>query len=126
MVYGKILFNNIKEYTPKWYPTVPYSQTVKPTFGTPTLNSVRKPQNVWHINTLDSTKRMWRNFAFVFQRHSFMWQVLLFSIAFVGFYMVREPILAIYKANNRHRTYNAAMAKEKAHKKKLRELEEAE
>lgn len=34
MVYGKILFNNIKEYTPKWYPTIPYSQTVKPTFGT--------------------------------------------------------------------------------------------
>lgn len=34
MVYGKILFNNIKEYTPKWYPTIPYSQTVKPVFGT--------------------------------------------------------------------------------------------
>ena len=33
MVYGKILFNNIKEYTPKWYPTIPYSQTVKPVFG---------------------------------------------------------------------------------------------
>jgi hypothetical protein len=34
MVYGKILFNNIKEYTPKWFPTIPYSQTVKPVFGT--------------------------------------------------------------------------------------------
>lgn len=33
MVYGRILYNNIKEYTPKWYPTVPYSQTVKPTFS---------------------------------------------------------------------------------------------
>jgi len=33
MVYGKILFNNFKEYTPKWYPAVPYSQTVKQTFG---------------------------------------------------------------------------------------------
>ena len=33
MVFGKILFNNIKEYTPKWYPTIPYSQTVRPTFG---------------------------------------------------------------------------------------------
>ena len=31
--YGKILYNNIKEYTPKWFPTIPYSQTVKPTFG---------------------------------------------------------------------------------------------
>ena len=69
---------------------------------------------------------MWRNFAFVFQRHSFLWQVLLFSIAFVGFYMVRQPILAIYKANNKNRTYEAAMVKEKAYKKKMRELEEAE
>lgn len=34
MVYGRILYNNIKEYTPKWYPTIPYSQTVKHTFGT--------------------------------------------------------------------------------------------
>lgn len=33
MVYGRILYNNIKEYTPKWYPTIPYSQTVKPTFS---------------------------------------------------------------------------------------------
>lgn len=33
MVYGKILFNNIKEYTPSWIKTVPYSQTTKPTFG---------------------------------------------------------------------------------------------
>ncbi len=34
MVYGRILYNNIKEYTPKWYPTIPYSQTVKPIFST--------------------------------------------------------------------------------------------
>jgi predicted neutral ceramidase superfamily lipid hydrolase len=33
MVYGRILYNNIKEYTPKWFPTIPYSQTVKPVFG---------------------------------------------------------------------------------------------
>ncbi len=35
MVYGRILYNNIKEYTPKNFPTIPYSQTVKPLFGTP-------------------------------------------------------------------------------------------
>lgn len=34
MVYGRILYNSIREYTPKFFPTVPYSQTVKPTFGT--------------------------------------------------------------------------------------------
>lgn len=33
MVYGKILFNNIKEYTPSFIKTVPYSQTFKPSFG---------------------------------------------------------------------------------------------
>lgn len=33
MVYGRILYNNIKEYTPKWYPTIPYSQAVRPTFS---------------------------------------------------------------------------------------------
>jgi hypothetical protein len=34
MVYGRILYNSIKEYTPKWFPTIPYSQTTKPVFGT--------------------------------------------------------------------------------------------
>ena len=33
MVYGRILYNSIKEYTPKFFPTIPYSQTVKPVFG---------------------------------------------------------------------------------------------
>jgi hypothetical protein len=33
MTYGKILYNNIKEYTPKSFKTIPYSQTVKPSFG---------------------------------------------------------------------------------------------
>ena len=33
MVYGKLIYNNVKEYTPSWFKTIPYSQTVKPTFG---------------------------------------------------------------------------------------------
>ena len=42
-MYGRILYNNIKEYTPKWFPTIPYSQTVKPTFGTaPITQSARR------------------------------------------------------------------------------------
>ena len=45
MVYGKILFNNIKEYTPKWYPTIPYSQTVRPTFGTQPLTQFVNPKS---------------------------------------------------------------------------------
>jgi len=34
MVYGKILLNNIREYTPLWFRTIPYSRTLKPTLGT--------------------------------------------------------------------------------------------
>lgn len=33
MVYGRIIFNNVKEYTPSWIKTIPYSQVTKPTFG---------------------------------------------------------------------------------------------
>lgn len=44
MVYGKILYNSIKEYTPKWYPTIPYSQTVKPVFGITILIQEENPK----------------------------------------------------------------------------------
>jgi len=33
MVYGRILYNSIREYTPRFFPTVPFSQTTKPVFG---------------------------------------------------------------------------------------------
>jgi len=33
MVYTRLLFNNIKEYTPSFIKTVPYSQVTKPVFG---------------------------------------------------------------------------------------------
>jgi hypothetical protein len=42
MVYGRILYNSIKEYTPKWFPTIPYSQTTKPVFGKPDNKKVVK------------------------------------------------------------------------------------
>lgn len=34
MVYGKIFYNNIKEYTPTWMKTIPYSQVTKTVLGT--------------------------------------------------------------------------------------------
>lgn len=40
--------------------------------------------------------------------------------------MFYEPFLYVYRLNNRHRTYEAAMVKERAHKKKLKDLEDAE
>lgn len=74
----------------------------------------------WKFNTTPAGKAFWRNFAFVFQRHSWIWQFVIFGVCFVSFHICRDPILAIYKANNTHRTYKAAMIKEKAHKKKLK------
>jgi len=35
------------------------------------------------------------------------------------------PVLYIYQSNNKHRGYEAAMIKERAHKKKLKDLETA-
>lgn len=42
MVYGRILYNSIKEYTPKWFPTIPFSQTTKPVFGSFGITQVAK------------------------------------------------------------------------------------
>ena len=44
MVYGRILYNTIKEYTPKNFPTIPYSQTVKPSFGTQSSTQCDSPK----------------------------------------------------------------------------------
>ena len=33
MVYTRLLFNNIKEYTPNFIKTIPYAQITKPVFG---------------------------------------------------------------------------------------------
>jgi len=30
MVFNRILFNNIKEYTPSWIKTIPHSQVTRP------------------------------------------------------------------------------------------------
>ena len=33
MVYTRILYNSIKEYTPSWIKTIPYSQVTKSVLG---------------------------------------------------------------------------------------------
>lgn len=54
------------------------------------------------------------------QRYSWLWQVMIFSISFATFHMIYDTILFAYVQNNKHRTYEAAMVRERAHKKKLR------
>lgn len=55
-----------------------------------------------------------------------MWQVFIVMVAFTTYYTLTIPIIELYKSNNTHRTYEACIAKERAHKKKLREEEEKE
>ena len=125
-MYGRILYNNIKEYTPKWFPTIPYSQTVKPTFSNFLLIEARGPQMVSAFNAAPATKKTWRFFAATVQANSWAYQILIFGIAFFLFHSFYDPFLYFYIANNKHRTYEAAMVKERAHKKKLKDLEAAE
>lgn len=37
MVFNRILFNNIKEYTPVWMKTIPYNQTARSVVSTMVL-----------------------------------------------------------------------------------------
>jgi hypothetical protein len=71
----------------------------------------RKPQIAWSFNTSPVGKTFWRNFAFVFQRQSWMWQIFIVGLTFVTYHVCRDPFLAIYEANNKNRTYAAAMIK---------------
>jgi hypothetical protein len=64
MVYGKIFYNNIKEYTPTWMKTIPYSQVTKTTLGTEPLIcllifSGRRPQVVGRFNADPKVKAGW-------------------------------------------------------------------
>lgn len=45
MVYGRILYNSIKEYTPRNFPTIPFSQTAKPRFGKYPLTQEDNPKS---------------------------------------------------------------------------------
>lgn len=84
------------------------------------LISGRQPQVISGFNANPNVKSAWRVFARVFQHNSWMWQVFIFGLAFTMYYAIYTPFVAIYQSNNKHRTYEAAIAKEKAHKKKLR------
>jgi len=86
----------------------------------------RKPQVVSAFNASPAGKTLWRNFAFVFQRQSWAWQFFILGLTFAFYHIVRDPLLLIYEANNTHRGYNAAITREKAHKKKIQDQEEAE
>ena len=84
------------------------------------LFTEKSPQVVSSFNSTPNAKAGWRLFSKVFQQNSWMWQVFMFGSAFAMYYVIYIPLVAIYQTNNVHRTYEAAMTKEKAHKKKLK------
>ncbi len=58
-------------------------------------------------------------------KYSWAYQFFIFGLTFGLWATFYYPTLYVYQANNQHRTFNAAIAKERAHKKKLREAEAA-
>jgi hypothetical protein len=57
---------------------------------------------------------------------SWAYQVFVFGLCFGIWSGIFFPVLSIYQTNNKHRTYEAAMAKERAYKKAQKEKELAE
>ena len=88
-------------------------------------HSVRQQQVVSKLNARPLAKRGWMMLAEVF-KYSWLYQFFIFGMAFSMWATFYFPVLWVYQANNKGRTYEACMAKEKAFKKKKRELEEAE
>ncbi|KRW98385.1 hypothetical protein PPERSA_12864 [Pseudocohnilembus persalinus] len=119
MVYTKVLFNNIKEYTPSFIKTVPYSQVTKPQF-------VKRAQVVTKLNASPQMKRFWRGFRNNVQIYPWAWQLVVLGIAY-GFYAVTYyPWLAVYRGVNQERTIDAAIEREKQWAQKQAEQEEEE
>lgn len=54
-----------------------------------------------------------------------MYQVFMFGLVFGLWATFYYPVLHVYQANNKHRTYEAAMTKERAFKKLQKEKEAA-
>ena len=121
MVYTRLLFNNIKEFTPNFFKTIPYSQTVKPVLG-------RKAQVAWKMTKDPKTIRATLFFKRYVINNSVNYQIFLFLLTFGITSVFFYPSLWAYQANNRHRQLDAAIAKEKAyqHKKALEDEEEGE
>jgi len=70
-------------------------------------------------------KRGWRLVGQAFH-YSWAYQLFMFGLCFGLWSSIFFPCLWLYQFNNRHRTYDAAMLKERAYKRKLKEQEDAE
>ena len=118
MVYTRLLFNNIKEFTPNFMKTVPYNKCVRPQLG-------RKPQVGWKAFKDPRTIRLMRIFKRYIIDDSAYYQLFFFGVVFTMTSVFFFPALWVYQSNNRHRQLSAAVQRERAYKKRKAE-EEAE
>jgi hypothetical protein len=89
------------------------------------VNAGKRPQVVSKWNANPMVKRGWRLVGELFN-YSWAYQIFIFGLTFGIWASIFFPCLWLYKYNNTGRTYEAAMIKERAHKKKLKDIEEAE
>jgi hypothetical protein len=68
------------------------------------------------------TKAGWRLLGKV-QLNTPAWWMFTLGLTFLFWAGSYYSVLYLYQRNNRHRTFEAAIAKEKAHKKRLRDAE---
>lgn len=74
MVYSRILFNNIKEYTPTWMKTIPHRAAVRPNFGKKTAkNHQEKPEKNILVFFLKEEFALPINFALIFLKPEDQW-----------------------------------------------------
>merc|ERR1712150_101535 len=112
MGYGKILFNNIKEYTPTWFRTIPYARTTKPSL-------VRQPYrgSAWMNSPMYKANiRLWREWV---QKNPTINSMFIFGVAFFVVHVYWASFLKIYQMNNAHRQLDVAIEREKAYKATL-------
>ena len=119
MAYGRLLFNNIKEYTPHFIKTVPFARTVKPVLG-------RGQQVSYRLNRTRSVIGMYKTIDRVFMSTPAGWNLLIFLMTFGLSSLFFFPALSVYQSNNAHRQLSVALAKEKAYKKMMEEEDDDE
>lgn len=119
MVFNRILYNTIKEYTPLWIKTVPTKNAWKANFN-PAFHEARR----------QSYSKGTAAFLTFFRRYvakiPAAYQTFLFAVTFGLTYCYFTPWLWIYQSNNKHRAAELVWTKVDAIKKKRKEQEDAE
>lgn len=102
MTITKLLFNNLKEFTPKCFKTIPTKMTVAPYFN-------RGTYQAWKVNKTPSVVAMWRFFHRTFYFHMHTQFILYFIAMFAITEAFWQPWLKLYRANNKYRQLDYAI-----------------